>query len=84
MENKKEKEVEIIITEKNDPDAQVILLDDVELITPENDPEEVTLAKDERVCRVTSVGDQVIGMGKNIIKSDPKAKKEGNRSWFNL
>lgn len=84
MENKKEKEVEIIITEENDPDAEVILLDDVELITPENDPEEVTLVKDERVCRVTSVGDKVIAMGKNIIKSDPKAKKEGNRSWFNL
>lgn len=84
MENKEEKEVDIIITEENDPDAKVILLDDVELITPENDPEEVTLAKDERVCSVTSVGEQVIATGKNIIKSDPKAKKEGNRSWFNL
>lgn len=82
MENKKEKE--IVITDENDPDAEIILLDDVEVITPENDPEGVTLVKDERISRVTSVGDKVIGMGKNIIKSDPKAKKEGNRSWFDL
>ncbi len=82
MENKKEKEV--VITDENDPDADVILLDDVEVITPENDPEEVTLVKDERVCRDTSDGEQVIATGKNIIKSDPKAKKEGNRSWFDL
>ncbi len=79
MENKEEKEV--VITDDNDPDADVILMDDVELITPENDPEEVTIVKDEEVL---AEEEQVIATGKNIIKSDPKAKKEGKRSWFDL
>lgn len=82
MEIKEEKEV--VITDENDPDSDLIIEDEVKLITPENDPEKVTLVKDERVCRVTSDGDHVIAMGKNIIKSDPKAKEEGKRSWFDL
>lgn len=83
MENKKEAEIKI--TEENDPDSEVVTKDDVELITPENDPEEVTIIKrDDRKCHTTSEGDKLIASGKNIIKSNPKAKEEGKRSWFDL
>lgn len=83
MENKKESEV--VIDEKNDPDAEVVLLEDIEVVvTPENDPEQVTKVKKEPKCNVTSVGDKVIGEGKSVLKSDSKLKEKGSRSWFDL
>lgn len=82
MENKEE--ADVTITEENDPDEEVVLLDDVEVITPENDPEQVTVVKKEQKCNVTSVGDKVIAEGKSILKPDPKTKEKGNRSWFDL
>lgn len=82
MEN--QEETDIVITEKNDPDNEVVLLDDVEVITPENDPEEVTVVKKEPKCNVTSVGDEIVGEGKSILKSNPKSKENGSRSWFDL
>ncbi len=82
MEN--QEETDVVITDKNDPDNDVVLLDDVEVVTPENDPEQVTEVKKDPECNVTSDGDEVIGEGKSILKSDPKTKEKGNRSWFDL
>ncbi len=73
MENKEETDIE----------DEEIVLDDSE-ITPEEDPDKVTVVRDERVCKQTSEGDQIIGEGKSIIKPNPKAKESGQRSWFDL
>lgn len=82
MEN--QEETDLVITEKNDPDNEIVLLDDVEVITDDNDPEKVTVVKKEPKCNLTSYGDEVIGEGRSILKPDPKAKEKGNRSWFDL
>ncbi len=82
MEN--QKETDVVITDENDPDAEIVLLDDVEVITPEIDPEQVRVVKKEQKCNVTSSGDKVIAEGKSILKPDPKTKEKGNRSWFDL
>lgn len=79
-----QEETDIKITDKNDPDSEVVLLDDVEVITPKNDPEQVTVVKKEQKSNVTSLGDKVIAEGKSILKPDPRTKEKGNRSWFDL
>jgi len=63
------------INDENDPQK-------VELITDQNDPEKVEVIKNDRRIHTTSIGDELIGSGSDIIK--PKNKKEGSRSWFNL
>lgn len=73
-------ENEEIITE----DEEILLINDIEVITPENDPEAVTVVKKEPKCNTTSVGDKVFAEGKDILKSNPKAKESGKRSWFDL
>lgn len=72
-------ENEEIITE----DEEIILINDIE-ITSINDPEAVTVVKKELKCNTTSVGDKVVAEGKDILKSNPKAKERGQRSWFDL
>ena len=63
-------------------DEETILVNDVEVIDDENDPEKVTIVKKERKCNTTSEGEKVIAKGKQILKSNPKAKESGSRSWF--
>lgn len=53
-------------------DEVIILSNDVEVITDENDPQKVTVVKKEPRCNTTSDGDQVIGSGNMIIKSQPE------------
>ncbi len=76
MENQTEEEV--ITTEEE------VITDDETKITNKNDPEKVTLVKDDPICRKTSEGDQIIGEGKSILKPDHKAKEKGQRSWFDF
>ncbi len=74
MENKEETDIE----------DEEIVLEDKE-ITPEEDPEKVTVIReDDPECKQTSEGDQIIGEGKSILKPNPKAKESGQRSWFDL
>jgi hypothetical protein len=73
-------ENEEIITE----DEEIILINDIEVITDKNDPEAVSIVKKEPKCNTTSVGDKVVAEGKHILKSNPKAKESGQRSWFDL
>jgi len=63
---------------------EIVLLNDVEVITDENDPEKVTVVKPERKCNTTSEGDKVIAKGKNILKKSVIDKERGQRSWFKL
>jgi len=61
---------------------EIVLLNDVEVIDGENDPEKVTIVNEERKCNTASEGEKVIAKGKEILKSNPKAKESGSRSWF--
>jgi len=73
-------ENEVIETE----DEEIILINDIEVLTPENDPEAVTVVKDEVKCNTTSEGDKIIAKGKEVLKSIPKTKESGKRSWFSF
>jgi len=74
-------ENEEIITE----DEEVLLINDIEVtVTDANDPETVTVVKKEPKCNTTSEGDKIIAEGKKILKTNPKAKESGQRSWFKL
>jgi len=75
----------ILENEKIETDEdEIVLLNDVEVITDENDPEKVTVVKPERKCNTTSEGDKVIAKGKNILKKSVIDKERGQRSWFKL
>jgi len=63
-------------------DGEAVLLNDIEVIDGDNDPEKVTVVKRELKSNQTSVGDKVVGKGKEILQSNPKTKEHGQRSWF--
>ncbi len=65
-------------------DGEIVLLNEVETITDENDPEKVTVVKPEPICNTTSVGEKVVAKGKNILKKSDIHKERGQRSWFQL
>ncbi len=65
-------------------DGETVLLNDVEVINNENDPEKVTVVKPEPICNTTSVGEKVVAKGKNILKKSDIHKERGQRSWFQL
>lgn len=73
-------ENEEIITE----DEEILLINDIEVITPENDPDAVTVVKDDQKCDTTTEGEKIVAKGKEVLKSNPKTKESGNRSWFRL
>jgi len=75
----KNEEIEIV---KDDEIEEAVLINDVEVINNENDPEKVTIVKKERKCNTASEGEKVIAKGKEILKSNPKTKESGSRSWF--
>jgi len=72
-------ENEEIITDEE----EILLINDIDVkITDVNDPEKVTVVKKDPKCDTTSEGDKIIGKGKDILKSNPKSKESGQRSWF--
>jgi len=74
-------ENEEIITDEE----EILLINDIDVkITDANDPEAVAVVKKESKCNTTSEGDKIIGKGKDILKSNPKSKESGQRSWFSI
>ena len=66
-------------------DEEILLINDIDVkITDVNDPEKVTVVKKDPKCDTTSEGDKIVGEGKDVLKSNPKAKEPGQRSWFSI
>jgi len=53
-------------------DEVIVLLNDVEVITDDNDPQKVIVVKKDPKCNTTSVGDHLEGSGSTIIIKQPE------------